>query len=203
MRCHKVQGLLPDYIGDELFLKKREQVEGHLKECSACQAELAALQGVWDGLVRQSLPSQGEEFWHGFTARVMKDVRKRRLTPAKKRMPLLLPGWRVLLPAAGAAAAVIALVIVLTGGPGTVPNEQGIVAEVTQPFFVAPLAGDDEDPLGGAISLNGGTGSEQATLTEALTQLTGDEGLAGQLEELDDRELQRFEQLLSARYPLS
>jgi hypothetical protein len=214
MRCHRVHRLLPDYIGDELSSRKREQVEQHLKECSACKAELAALQGVWDDLALQTLPQKGEDFWQGFTARVMREVRRKRPMPAEQKTPLLFPGWRVLLPAAGVAAAVIAVVIALKTGPGTLPGGRETITEVAQPFSVAPLASEDEGLLGRGIVLNGGNGSaegqgiafkptEQAALTEALTQLTGDEDLSGQLDTLNDKELERFDQLLSARYSLS
>ncbi|MCJ7664258.1 MAG: zf-HC2 domain-containing protein [Desulfobacterales bacterium] len=220
MRCHRVQRLLPDYIADELSTAKRERVEQHLEKCPACRAELAALQGVWDGLAHQLLPQKGEAFWGEFSRGVMAGIKKKRLIPAEKKTPLLLPGWRVLLPAAGAAAAVIVAVIILKGGLGPGPGQwsaqdgQEALVEVAQPFSVAPLAGEEEDPFGRGMSLNGlsraaegpGIGlkpAEKAVLTEALTQLTGDEDLSGQLEELDEGELEEFEQLLSAGYPLT
>ena len=220
MRCHRVQRLLPDYIGDELSLKKREEVAEHLEQCPACKAELAAFQGIWDDLALQTLPQKGEEFWQGFTARVMREVKKKRPMPAEQKTPLLFPGWRVLLPAAAAAAAIIMAVIVSKGdllpgrGQRSAQNKQDALVEVAQTFSVAPLAGEDEGLLGRGISLNGGNGSaggqgiafkptERAALTEALTQLAGDEDLSGQLDTLNERELERFDQLLSARYPLS
>jgi len=220
MRCHRVQRLLPDYIGDELSLKKREEVAEHLEQCPACKAELAAFQGVWDDLALQTLPQKGEEFWQGFTARVMREVKKKRPMPAEQKTPLLFPGWRVLLPAAAAAAAIIMAVIVSKGdllpgrGQRSAQDKQDALVEVAQTFSVAPLAGEDEGLLGRGISLNGGNGSaagqgiafkptERAALTEALTQLAGDEDPSGQLDTLNERELERFDQLLSARYPLS
>jgi anti-sigma factor RsiW len=220
MRCHRVQQLLPDFLGDELSLKKRERVEQHLEECPDCRAELAALQGVWDGLAHQLLPQKGEAFWGEFTRGVMASIKKKRLIPAEKKTPLLLPGWKVLLPAAGAVAAIIVAVIVLKGGLGPVPGQwaaqdgQEALVEVAQPFSVAPLAAEDEDPWGRGISLNGLSRAaggpviglkpaEKTVLTEALTQLTGDEDLSGQLEELDEGELEEFDQLLSASYPLT
>lgn len=223
MRCHRVQRLLPDYIGDELSLKKREEVAQHLEQCPACKAELAAFQGLWDDLALQTLPQKGEEFWQGFTARVMNAVKKKRPMPAEQKTPLLFPGWRVLLPAAAAAAAIIMAVIVSKGDllPGRgqrsardAQEAHEALVEMAQPFSVAPLAGEDEGLLGRGISLNGGNGSaagqriafkpaERAALTEALTQLAGDEDLSGQLDTLNERELERFDQLLSAKYPLS
>jgi len=214
MRCHRVHRLLPDYIGDELSLKRREQVAKHLEECPACKAKLAVLQGVWDDLALQTLPPKGEEFWQGFTARVMREVRRKRPMAAEQKTPFLFPGWKVLLPAAGVAAAVIAVVIALKTGPGTLPGGRETITEQAQPFSVAPLAAEDEGLLGRGIGLNGGNGSaegqgiafkpaERAVLTEALSQLAGDEDLQGQLDTLDERELERFDQLLSARYSLS
>lgn len=217
MRCLKAQGLLLDYIGDELSRKKREQVEQHLEQCSACKAELAALRGLWDDLALQTLPQRGEEFWQGFTARVMKDVRRKGPMPLEHKTPLLFPGWRVLLPAAAAAAGIIMAVIISKGdllpgrGHRTPQEKEEALVEVAQTFSVAPLAGEDEDLLGRGISLNGSVEglriafkpTEQAALTDALSQLAGDEDLAGQLDTLNERELERFDQLLSARYPLS
>jgi hypothetical protein len=214
---------LPDFLGDELSLKKRERVEQHLEKCPACRAELVALQGVLGGLAWQALPQKGEAFWQGFTTRVLREVRRKRLIPAEKKTPLLLPGWRVLLPAAGMAAAIIVAVIAIKGGLGPdrgqwtawdAQEAQEALVEVAQSFSVDPLAGEDEGLLGRGISLNGGNGSaegqgiafkpaERAVLTEALSQLTGDEDLAGQLDTLNERELERFDQLLSARYPYS
>jgi hypothetical protein len=220
MRCHKVQRLLPDYIGNELSLKNRGEIEQHLKECPKCQTELAALHGVWEGLARHALPQKGEEFWQGFTKQVMREVKKKRPIAVEQKMPLFFPGWKVLLPAAAAAAAIIMAVIVSKGdllpgrGQRTAQDKQAALVEVVQTFSVAPLAGDDEDPLGQGVSLNGGNGSaagqgivlkpaEKAVLTEALSQLNGDENLSGQLDTLDERELERFDRLLSQRYPLS
>jgi hypothetical protein len=217
MRCHKAQGLLLDYIGDELSLKKREGIAKHLEECPVCRAELVALQKVWEGLAGQPLSQKGEEFWHGFTKEVMGEIRKKRPTPAEQKTSFLFPGWRVLLPAAAAAAGIIMAVIVSRGdllpgqGQRTALDKEATLAEVAQPYSVAPLAGDDEGLLDRGIGLNGGNGSaageriafkpaEQEALTEALPQLIDDDDLSGQLDTLNEKELERFDQLLSARY---
>jgi hypothetical protein len=215
-----VQRLLPDYIGDELSFKKKGQVVQHLEECQDCRAELAAFQGVWDDLAHQALPQKGEAFWEEFSGRVMEEVRRKRRLPVEQKMPLFFPGWKILVPVVGAAAAAILAVIALKGGlqlgqgPWTAQHEQEGLVEVAQPFSVAPLAAEDEDLLGREISLNGSTGSaeeqviafkptEITALTEALTQLTDDEDIPGQLETLKAGELEQFDQLLSSRYPLS
>jgi hypothetical protein len=144
----------------------------------------------------------------------MRGVKKKRPMPAEHKAPVLFPGWRVLLPAAGVAAAVIAVAIVLKGGQGTLPGGRETITEVAQPISIAPLAGEDEGLLGRGIGLNGGTGSiegegiafnpgEKAALAEALSQLAGDEDLTGQFDTLNERELERFDRLLSAKYSLS
>lgn len=214
MRCHRVQKLLPDYIGDELSVKKRERVEQHLEACPDCRADLAALQGVWAGLAHQPLPQKGEEFWGTFTTGVMQEVRRKRPIPAEKKTPLSFPGWKVLLPAAGAAVVIIVGVIALKVGLGpvgqgawTAQDEQDALVEVAQSFSLAPLATEEEDPFDRGVSLNGLTleaqETEMAALTEALTQLFGEEDLYENVEELEEGELEEFDQLLSSKYPYS
>jgi len=222
MRCHRVQKLLPDYIGDELSLRKRERVEQHLEACPDCRAELAALQGVWAGLAHQPLPQKGEEFWGTFTTGVMRKIKKKRLIPAEEKSPLSFPGWKVLLPAAGVAVLIIVGVIVLKGGlwpvgmeQWTAQDEQEALVEMAQSFSLAPLATEEEDTFDRGVSLNGLSleaqeppgialkETEMAALTEALTQLFGEEDLYENVEELEEGELEEFDQLLSSTYPYS
>lgn len=214
MRCHRVQKLLPDYIGDELSAKKRGRVEQHLDACPDCRAELATLQGVWAGLAHQPLPQKGEEFWGTFTTGVMRKIKKKRLIPAEEKSPLSFPGWKVLLPVAGAAVVIIVGVIALKGGlwpvgmgQWTAQDEQDALVEVAQSFSLAPLVSEEEDPFDRGVSLNGLTleaeEPEMAALTEALTQLFGEEDLYENVEELEEGELEEFDQLLSSKYPYS
>jgi len=206
---------LPDYLGDELSPRKRKWVEGHLEACPDCKAELTALRDAWTALAQQPLPHKAGAFWEGFTADVMREIRKRRPVPAEKRSPLLVP-WRVLLPVGGAIAAVIAGVIALQviRGPGKgewIAQEEAVV-EIARSYSVAPLVTDETDPLGG--SLNGLAAAaadatialsptEEAALTEALTYVLGDEDISTSLEDLDEGELEEFDRLLSANYPYS
>jgi len=214
MRCWRVQRLLPDYLGDELSRKKRERLEGHIEACPACRAELAALQGAWDTLAQQPLPHKAGEFWDGFTEGVMREIRKRRPVPAEKKSPLLVP-WKVLLPAGGAIAAVIAGVIALQviRGPGQgewIAQEETVV-EIARSYSVAPLVAEETDPLGGLNGLSEAAGdatialqpAEEAAFTEALTHVFGDEDISMSLEDLDEGELEEFDRLLSSNYPYS
>ena len=217
MRCHRVQKLLPDYIGDELSATQREHVEEHLKACPDCRAELAALQGVWEGLAKQPLPQKGEEFWEGFTTGVMREVRRKRPIPEQKRSPFLFPGWKVLLPAAATVAVIIVGVITFKGvlGPEQgewVAQDEEIIVEIARSFSVAPLATEEEDTFDRGVSLNGLSPvaqepeialkeTEVVALTEALTQLFGEEDLYENMEELEEGELEEFDRLLSFQYP--
>jgi len=214
MRCRRVQRLLPDYLGDELSPRKRERVEGHLEACPACRAELAALQGAWTGLAQQPQPQKAGEFWEGFTAGVMREIRKRRPVPEEKRFPLLVP-WKFLLPAGGAIAAVIvgviALKVVLGPGQGEWVAQDEAVAEIARSYSVAPLIAEETDPLGGLNGLSDTTekptialkATEAADLTEALTQLFGEEDISVVLEDFEEGEMEEFNRLLSSTYPYS
>ena len=154
MRCHRVQRLLPDYIGDELSATKREHVEEHLEACPDCSAELAALQGLWEGLAQQPLPQKEEEFWGTFTTGVMKEVRRKRPVPVKEKSPLLFPGWKVILPAAATVAVIIVGVIALKGvlgpeqGKWIAQEEEEALVEVARSFSVAPLVTEEENTFG-------------------------------------------------------
>lgn len=214
MKCRRVQRLLPDYLGDELSQGKRERVEGHLEACPDCRAELAALQGAWDTLAQQPLPQKAGEFWEGFTAGVMRDIRQKRPVPEEKRFPLLVP-WRVLLPAGGAIAAiivgVIALKVVLWPGKGEWIAQEEAVVEIARSYSVAPLVTEETDPLGGVNGLSEAAHdvtiafqpAEATALTEALTQLFGEEDISVVLEDLEEGEMEEFNRLLSSNYPYS
>lgn len=215
MKCRRVRRLLPDYLGDELSLRKRERVEGHLEACPDCRAELAALQGAWATLAQQPLPQKTGEFWDGFTADVMREIRKKHPVPAEKKTPLLFPRWKVLLPAGGAIAAiivgVIALQVVLGPEHGEWVAQDEAVVEIARSFSVAPLVTEETDPLGGLNGLSGTTEkptialktTEAAALTEALTQLFGEEDISAVLEDLEEGEMEEFNRLLSSNYPYS
>ena len=214
MKCRRVRRLLPDYLGDELSRWKREGVEGHLEACPDCRAELTALQGAWTALAEQPLPKKAGAFWEGFTADVMREIKKKRPVPAEKKTPLLLP-WKVLIPAGGAIAAVIVGVIALQviRGPGHgewIAQEEAVV-EIARSYSVAPLVAEETDPLGGMNGLADAAAdaaiafqpAEEAAFTEALTHVFGDEDISTSLEDLDEGELEEFDRLLSSNYPYS
>jgi hypothetical protein len=221
MNCRKVQRLLPDYIGAELSDKKKQQVDGHLQECPGCKAALGQLQQVWDGLAEQPLPQKDEQFWGELTRGVMQEIRRKQPMPVEEKRPFLLPGWRVLVPAAAAIAIIVGL-IAFRGGlwgpeersPWIAQEEQEAIVEAAADLSFAPLALEEEDLLGGEMTLQEvslvaqslGASlpmSETSEITEVLTQLYNEQDLYGQLEGLTAEELEVFYELLSSKYPYS
>lgn len=222
MRCRSIQRLLPDYIGAELSDQKRQEVEGHLKACPDCRAALGQLQQVWDGLAEGPPPQKDEQFWGELTRSVMQEIRRKPPMPAKERRPFSLPGWRVLVPAA-IAIAVIVGVIALRGGlwrseeksPWIAQDEQEALIEAAPDLSYGPLATEEEDLLGGEMTLQEASLvaealgasfplAETAEITDVLTQLDNNEqDLYDELEDLTREELDALYQLLSSKYPYS
>jgi hypothetical protein len=97
MRCDFSIELLNAYLDNELDEKQRLFVEGHLKDCPACRAELEELKGC-DRLLRQrEIEEPSNKFLLGFENRIIAAVAK------KTRMPFI---WRIspiLVPVASAA----------------------------------------------------------------------------------------------------
>jgi hypothetical protein len=221
MQCRRVQRFLPDYIGDELSVQKRRQVDQHLTECPGCRAALRSLHEVWDGLAGQPLPQKDEQFWGELTRGVMQEIRRRRPMPADEKRGFLFPGWQVLVPATAAAMAIIVGVIVFRWGPqGGTPwiaqNDQKALVEAAPDLSFGPLAAEEEDPLEQAMTLKEITvvaeglnpalqPADGKAITDLLAQLfNGDDlDLYGQLEGLTEGELEELNQLLSAKYPYS
>ena len=219
MNCHKVRGMLPHYIGAELSDKKRQQVDGHLKECPDCRAALGQLQQVWDGLAGQPLPQKDEAFWGELTRGVMQEIRKRKPMPADEGRTPLFSGWRVLVPATAAAMAVIVGLVVFRWAPQESTqwiaqnNQQALVAAAPDLSF-GPLALEMEDPLEQDVTLQEVSSVaetliaslqslEGAAITDLLTQDLDEEDLYGQLQVLTEGELEELDQLLTAKYPYS
>lgn len=139
--------------------------------------------------------------------------------PADEKRPFLLPGWRVLLPAATAVVVIIVGVIALIGGlqgPADkgplIAQEEGVVlVEEAPDFSFGPLASETQDPLAQEMTMHEfslvaealSTSLQSAEITDVLTQLYNDEDLYGQLEGLTQEELDAFYQLLSSKYPYS
>jgi hypothetical protein len=222
MNCRRVQHFLPDYIGAELSATKRQEVEGHLKECPGCRATLGQLQQAWDGLAQQPLPRKDEQFWKELTTGVMRKIGNKGLMPADEKRGFLFPGWRVLLPATAVAIAIIVGVIAFRGvlwGPQEstqwiARGDQEDILEAAPELSFGPLNMEAEDPLEQEITLQEVSivaetlitslqPAEGAAITDLLTQLFNGEDLYGQLQGLTEGELEELNQLLSAKYPYS
>jgi len=222
MKCRRVQRFLPDYIGDELSVQKRRQVDQHLTECPSCRAVLKSLHEVWDGLAQQRGPHKDEQFWQELTKAVMREIGKKGPLPADKSKASLYPGWRILLPVAAAAIAVIVGVIAFRAvwwessrsGPWIAQGDQQALVETAPDLSFGPLAMEAEDPLGQEITLQEASlvaealntslqAANGATVTDVLTQLYNGKDLDEQLESLTQGELDTLYQLLSVKYPYS
>lgn len=46
VKCKKIKKLLPLYIDDALTFGEKQMAEEHLRECSACRAELKSLSSI-------------------------------------------------------------------------------------------------------------------------------------------------------------
>lgn len=222
MKCRRVQQCLPDYIGDELSVQKRQQVDQHLTECPDCRAALGALHEVWDGLIQQPLPYKDKQFWHDFTKNVITEITKKGSMPVDEKRGFLFPGWKVLLPTTAAAIVIIVGVIAIRGdlwGPQgkdtwIAQDDQKALVEAAPDLSFGPLAREVEDPLEQEITLQEASlvaealntslqPANGATVTDVLTQLCNGKDLYGQLADLTEGELAELYQLLSAQYPFS
>jgi hypothetical protein len=219
MRCRRVQRFLPDYIGDELSVQKRRQVDQHLTECPGCRTALRALHEVWDGLAEQPLPQKDEAFWGELTRGVMQEIRRRRPIPADEQRTPFFSGWRVLVPAAGVAMAIIVGLVVFRWAPQEstqwiAQGDQNALVAAAPDLSFGPLNMEAEDPLEQEITLQEVSSvaetltaslqsQEGAAITDLLTQDLDEEDLYGQLQVLTEGELEELDQLLSAKYPYS
>ena len=222
MKCKRVQRFLPDYIGDEVSMQKRQQVDQHLTECPDCRAALRSLHEVWNGLAEQPIPQKDEQFWGELTRGVMQEIRRKQPMPAEEKKHFLLPGWRVLLPAAVVIALIVGVIALIGGlqGPADrgmrIAQEEGeALVEGAPDLSFGPLASETQDPLRGEMTLHEASlvaealstslpSTDTAEITEMITKLYNNEqDLYGQLEGLTGEELYALYQLLSSKYPYS
>ncbi len=218
MKCHKTRRLLPDYIGDELTSRHKERVERHLESCPQCQKEFAVYKKMWDVLKDQPIPPQDEGFWNLFTSRVMDEVTRRSRSSRKLRI-ISPPVFKsILIPLAGIAAVMLAFIVANkwvhwqeSGGELSI-QEEIAVTQIAQCFSVTPTAmADSGQVFRGIVDLVDFNlpvadtmvvlrDSEDFTISEAMTQLLDEENISVILDELNDRELEDFEKLLTLRY---
>jgi len=111
MDCRETQTMLTAFHDRELPAADRARVEEHLRGCPGCAASLADLARVDRAA---GVPDPGPAYWDRFNARVMDRVEREADGP---RVTVLRPkgGWvrqqlRYLVPAAAAAALVVAIV---------------------------------------------------------------------------------------------
>ena len=67
MKCDEIQKLLPIFLDEALEADEMQSVESHVKDCKACQKELAAYKASWEmlGDVEEIQPSANyiSRFW--------------------------------------------------------------------------------------------------------------------------------------------
>ena len=104
-RCWLHTAALVDYADDALQGTRRRRLEAHLRDCSACTRDLAALRSIPPQLQELSPPDRTEEFWRQQQQAIAAAVRQ----PAKprRRFAPVAVHWRP------AAAAAISLMLAL------------------------------------------------------------------------------------------
>ncbi|MFP4502730.1 MAG: zf-HC2 domain-containing protein [Candidatus Hydrogenedentota bacterium] len=112
MRCEDIQTRRAAYVLGELLPEERRLVQGHLRQCAACQAALAQTDWLAAALLKADAPPVPA----GLGERVMAAAYKR-----QREMPVAawnpLAWWRAA-PAAMRAAAVLCLLIGVGAGFG-------------------------------------------------------------------------------------
>jgi hypothetical protein len=92
MRCDFSIELLNAYLDNELDEKQKLFVEGHLKDCPACRAELEELKGCDRLLKQREIEEPSNKFLLGFENRIIAAVAKKTRTPLIWRIsPILVP----------------------------------------------------------------------------------------------------------------
>jgi anti-sigma factor RsiW len=122
MDCRETRELLIAFHDGELPEADRARVEAHLAGCDGCRALLSDLARTDDAV---GVPDPGPEYWERFNARVMDRVAREADGPAvatlRPKRSWLRDQWRYLVPAAAAAALVIAVVRHAGFDPGAPP----------------------------------------------------------------------------------
>jgi len=84
VKCRKIKKLLQLYLDNALTSGEKQMVEGHLKECSTCQAELKSLSSIVkmiESLHEISPPPD-------FTEKVMSKILKVKKIKRKRTIPV-------------------------------------------------------------------------------------------------------------------
>jgi len=121
MKCRTCEQLINDYVGGALSEAQTAAVRAHLAECRACAQLESELSGIV-GLVRDIKRLQtSPDFMNGLRGKI-------HIAQALQERPMRLSIWDRILPVQiarpVAAVAVMALVVVISVGPG--PNRNGV-----------------------------------------------------------------------------
>jgi anti-sigma factor RsiW len=132
MDCRKTQAMLSAYHDRELPDADRGQVGAHLRACPDCTALLESMARI-DAAAE--VPEPGPEYWRSFDRRLEERIGREKTRPETAVVPPPTRGWmrrqlRYLVPAAAAAAMVVAVVRHIGLDPGSpVPASRSPAAE--------------------------------------------------------------------------
>jgi len=147
MDCNKAKNLITLYLYGELEEKNRAVLEGHIRECRACAAELAYTKKVFKLLDEHEPAAAPEPNWESAWQRIHSGILG---SPAKHKAPVF-PRWRWVF-AGSAVAAVLILGIVIgkywfapTRGPVQTASQMTPSPASLQPALNSYL--DDVKPM--------------------------------------------------------
>jgi len=178
MNCYD-EGILIDFVENELEPDARAEVEQHLARCQACRNQVAALGQLYTVLAQDAMP---EPDWTTTQRNILRAIRKPRLF----RLPYFIP-----LPVAAAAALV--LVILFRNNA----NNVDVVIPYSASEFVASSSEDFQTRVLAELLASKPTNQ----LTEITIQLDAGGDLSDLLDGLSATESAAFYENLKSAFP--
>jgi anti-sigma factor RsiW len=175
-RCRRLAAHLVDYAEGALSPRDRVGVEGHLRDCAACRATLAALQTVPDTLRGAMLPADETRWAHQRHA-IMEAVRRHAPAPEQSRRWAWQPGL-------AAAALVVVTVLSYRALQQDTPH---------RPLAVDEFDAESADALAEVVATL--SDADWLAADDALTAAAGP-AIVGDLHDLADEELTALGELL-------
>lgn len=86
-KCNAIQSLISDYIDDTLYKNDVAKVESHIKFCSECRREIAAIRKTRDLVIDYYVePVAPEDYFHQFEVELNRFIQKKGPTPLNQRL---------------------------------------------------------------------------------------------------------------------
>ncbi|KAA5539749.1 hypothetical protein FYK55_23415 [Roseiconus nitratireducens] len=152
--CQSVQDQLSAYLDGELGTAERHQIEEHLSQCPACDAEWQSFRQLGQ-LFRESVPAETPPPWESVESRML-----------PRRLPAGPWWWST---TTAAAAAIAALLLVAVGFWASAPkNQRDRIAQPSE-------AGQDEETSMAGMAMNAEHMLEfQRTMNDYVAKLSSD-----------------------------